>query len=210
MSAILEARVSRQSTILALTAVVHAGAIAWVAGGLLPRLIEAPPQPPVRFVLPRPPEPVVPLRPDLPALRDFMPVAAPFPLVEIPRVIQAAGPSDAALQPGRTIARNALVAPGQAMTVPTLQMHDDRLSALIDACYPAAARRRGEEGRALSRIVIDPRGRPADWSMLQGTGFPRLDAALDCVIRRLRFNPGRLDGVATAAEVRLPIEFRLD
>lgn len=210
MTALLEARVSRQSTILALTAVAHAGAIAWLAGGLLPRLIEAPPQPPVQFVLPRAEKPVARLRPDLPALHDFVPSAEPPPVVEIPQVVQAAGPYDASLQPGRTIARNTLAATGQPMTEPTLLMHDDRLSALTDACYPAAARRRGEEGRALTRIVIDARGQVADWSKLQGTGFPRLDAALDCVIRRLRFNPGRRDGVATAAEVRLPIAFRLD
>jgi TonB family protein len=88
-------------------------------------------------------------------------------------------------------------------------MRDNRLAALVDDCYPAAARRMEEEGRAIARIVVGADRRAASWTPILGSGFPRLDAALGCVIRRLQFVPGRRDGRAVAAEVQLPIVFRL-
>lgn len=89
-------------------------------------------------------------------------------------------------------------------------MRDSRLAALVDACYPSAARRNGEEGRAVARIVIDTDGRAASWTKMPGSGFPRPDAALGCVIRRLHFLPGRREGRAIVAELQLPIVFQLD
>ena len=59
-------------------------------------------------------------------------------------------------------------------------------------------------------IVIDTEGRASSWAQAQGTGSSRLDAALECVVRRLQFHPGRRDGRAVVAEVQLPIVFRLN
>ena len=91
---------------------------------------------------------------------------------------------------------------------PTLR--SDRLAAMIDSCYPSAARRLEEEGRAMARVVIDATGRATAWIVEQSSGFPRLDAAMDCVIRRLEFVPGRREGRVVEATVMLPIFFRLD
>jgi protein TonB len=88
-------------------------------------------------------------------------------------------------------------------------MRGDRLAALIATCYPSAARRRGEEGRARVRIVVGANGRASSWALAEGTGISRLDSALDCVVRRLQFEPGHRDGRAVDAEVQLPIVFRL-
>jgi outer membrane biosynthesis protein TonB len=49
----------------------------------------------------------------------------------------------------------------------------------------------------------------AAWHVVQGSGFPRLDGAVDCVLRRLEFVPGRRDGRAVPSSVLLPIAFRL-
>jgi protein TonB len=92
----------------------------------------------------------------------------------------------------------------------SLRTRRDRLDALIDSCYPAAARRGNEEGRAVAHVVLGAQGAVASWSVAESSGFPRLDAAMDCVIRRLAFEPARRDGAAVASEVRLPIVFRLD
>ena len=81
---------------------------------------------------------------------------------------------------------------------------------MINACYPAGARRAGEEGRVTVRVVIGAGGPASTWNVEHGSGFPRLDAAVGCVIRRLEFLPGRRDGRAVDATVMLPIVFRLD
>ena len=84
------------------------------------------------------------------------------------------------------------------------------MQSLIDSCYPVASRRLSEEGRVVASVVIGADGRPATWSVDEGSGFPRLDAAMDCVLRRLEFVAGRRDGRAVDATVRVPIVFRLN
>jgi protein TonB len=93
---------------------------------------------------------------------------------------------------------------------PALRMRDSRLTALIDACYPATARRLGQEGRVVVRLAIDAGGRASSRAIEQSSGCPGLDAAAECVVRRLDFVPGRRDGRAVLAVVLLPIAFRLD
>lgn len=75
--------------------------------------------------------------------------------------------------------------------------------------HPAAARRENEEGKALARVVIGAQGLVLSWRVEESSGFRRLDTAMDCVIRRLAFEPARQDGTAVASEIRLPIVFRL-
>ncbi len=56
--------------------------------------------------------------------------------------------------------------PGPDCRGPSLRTRDSRLAALIDACYPAASRRLGEEGRVVSR----PRSTPAVGRRLEHRG----------------------------------------
>jgi protein TonB len=92
---------------------------------------------------------------------------------------------------------------------PWLRQRDSRLTALVDACYPAASRRSSEEGRVVIRVDVDATGRTSAWNLAEGSGFARLDAAVACVIRRLEFTPGWHDGAAVASSVVLPIVYRL-
>ncbi len=94
--------------------------------------------------------------------------------------------------------------------LPSLQGRGDRFADVIRACYPAASRRAGEEGRVLIAVTIGTQGQVRSWRLMQSSGFPRLDAATPCVLGKLRFNAGREDGRAVEAEVSLPIVFRLD
>lgn len=92
----------------------------------------------------------------------------------------------------------------------SLRTRRDRLTVLIDSCYPAAARRDNEEGKALAHVVIGAQGLVLSWRVEESSGFRRLDTAMDCVVRRLAFEPACQDGTAVASEVRLPIVFRLN
>ena len=210
MTATFLARASRQTTVLAAIAALHAAVIGLVAAGLHPAIrVFGSPETPIHVILPKPrPTPVV--APERPGAVEYSLPAVPMPNQEYPRFDDSADSQRKAPDPFAHQKGSLPSAPGHDLRAPTLRMHDSRLSALIDACYPATARRLGEEGRAIARVAIGADGRPAVWSIAQSSGFPRLDAAMDCVIRRLEFAAGQRDGRAVEAVVMLPIVFRLD
>lgn len=99
--------------------------------------------------------------------------------------------------------------PAAEYVAAALRTPDARLAALIDSCYPASARRLGEEGKAVARVTIGPRGQILRWSIQESSGFPQLDEAMDCVMRRISFRPARQGGQAVESEILLPVVFRL-
>lgn len=209
MTATVLTRPSRQPAVLVAVAGLHVVAFVFIANGMVPRLVDALPAPRELVVVQRIPAPVVRLQPGLPVPEDYMPLPAPLPDMDIPRVTEEAPPADSTPVAVASAAGSGTPGRGPDFQPPALQMRDSRLAALVDACYPSAARRMGEEGRAVALVVVDADGRAASWTQMQGSGFPRLDAALGCVIRRLQFLPARRDGRAVVAEVRLPIAFQL-
>ncbi len=92
----------------------------------------------------------------------------------------------------------------------SLQGRGSGFADVVRTCYPASARRAGEEGRLLIAVTIGSQGPIRSWRVVQSSGFPRLDAAAPCVLERLNFNAAREDGRAVQSEVLLPIVFRLD
>mgnify|MGYP001029073479 FL=1 len=75
--------------------------------------------------------------------------------------------------------------------------------------YPAAARRRGQEGRVLVRAEVLADGRCSRVELKHGSGHELLDqAALDAV-RKWRFVPARQGEQAVTAWVDVPIAFKL-
>jgi periplasmic protein TonB len=209
MSATSVTGAPRQSAVLTAVAGLHVGAFILFASGLVPRVLDVLPAPRDIFVVQRIPEPVVRVQPGLPMPADYVPLRAPLPDLDIPRVDEEAPAVDAIPVTDASAAGGSSSGQEADFQPPALQMRDSRLAALVDACYPSGARRIGEEGRAVARIVVSADGRVASWTKMQGSGFPRLDAALGCVIRRLQFIPGRRDGRAIVAEVQLPIVFQL-
>jgi periplasmic protein TonB len=210
MSASRNARTPRQAAILATILGLHVGAGLLVMHGFVPRgtwLMPAPSH--IYYELPKAQSPM-PVAPQRPGPVDFGLPDVPEPAVPIPDIRSFAAPPDAA---GSGSGREA--GPGADMTPPdihgpSLRMRDNRLAALIDACYPSASRRLAEQGRVVVHLRVDAAGRAAAWNLVERSGFARLDAAAGCVIRRLEFVPGRHDGTAVEASARLPIVFRLD
>lgn len=209
MTATIVTEAPRQSAVLVAVAGLHVGAFVLFASGMVPRLLDVLPGPPDIVLVSRIPDPVVRLQPGLPAPADYEPLRAPLPDVAIPRDPDEATALDQVSIVFDSSAGGDPGGPEANFQPPALQMRDSRLAALVDRCYPSAARRMGEEGRAIARIVVGVDGRAASWTQMQGSGFPRLDAALACVIQHLQFFPGRRDGRAVAADVQLPIVFEL-
>jgi protein TonB len=202
------ARAPRQAAVLATIAGLHAVVFVLIVAGLGPRLLVQKVPEPISVILPLPtPVPLEPA-PRMPGPVDPAAAAMPMPPVEWPtfdKPVESVGTQADPLQ--GTSGRG----PDLPVTehAPRLKWRDARLAALVESCYPGTSRRLGEEGRVTVRLDIDATGRVSAWNHVERSGFERLDAAVDCVIRRLEFHPGRRDGEAVPASVHLPIVFRL-
>jgi protein TonB len=75
--------------------------------------------------------------------------------------------------------------------------------------YPDSARERGEEGRGVLRFRVDRSGRVLSYAVVQSTGYPDLDAALDQMMRGAQLPAFPADMTATDVEVSVTIRFGL-
>ena len=77
------------------------------------------------------------------------------------------------------------------------------------AAYPPKALALNQQGAVLVRARIDCDGNPENVELARGSGFPMLDEAALVAVRRWRFVPARIDGVAVVATVQVPVVFHL-
>lgn len=75
--------------------------------------------------------------------------------------------------------------------------------------YPARARKAGEQGNAVVRVLIDVTGRPAQVSLQTSSGHPELDQSALSAVRAAQFRPYAEGGLAQAVWVLVPINFVL-
>jgi protein TonB len=76
--------------------------------------------------------------------------------------------------------------------------------------YPAVARRVGQQGKVVLRVLVNASGSPDRVEIRSSSGFDRLDdAALDTV-KHWRFVPARQGDTPVAAWVLVPITFTLE
>jgi protein TonB len=76
--------------------------------------------------------------------------------------------------------------------------------------YPLAARRAGEQGTVLLRVLVTQDGVPAQVSIERSSGFARLDRAAVEAVRTWRFAPARRGADAVEAWVLVPVVFKLE
>ena len=210
MSTVRVPRALRQSLVVSAIIGLHLGAFAVVKIGLLPHLKLTEIEWPRLRIFPDPPKPVVMERPDDLVARHYEGEVQREPDIDFPIFDDAASGqfADSGSQP--TVVGGEPRSRSAEFQAPEIRTPDRRVKSLIDSCYPSASRRLSEEGRVVARVVIGADGRAASWAVDQMSGFPRLDAATACVVRRLDFVAGRRDGHAVEATVRLPIMFQLD
>jgi len=75
--------------------------------------------------------------------------------------------------------------------------------------YPAAARRRKEEGLVVLGVELSRAGVPERIQVLQSSTFQALDEAAVKALRDWRFAPARRGGVAVTSQLEVPVRFKL-
>ena len=76
--------------------------------------------------------------------------------------------------------------------------------------YPSAARRQGQQGRAILRVLVNVNGMADQVEIRKGSGFGALDAAALEAVKQWRFIPARQGDQPVAAWVLVPITFTLE
>jgi periplasmic protein TonB len=75
--------------------------------------------------------------------------------------------------------------------------------------YPERARKEGQQGRVLLRVLVDQEGRSKTVEISGSSGSETLDRAAVEAIRLWRFSPARYGDKPVESWVRIPIDFRL-
>ncbi len=76
--------------------------------------------------------------------------------------------------------------------------------------YPQAARRNGDEGTVMLRVLVNPEGAPVQVELDRSSGSSPLDSAAIDAVRNWRFVPARRGTQNVEGWVRVPIVFRLE
>ncbi|MGE5301695.1 MAG: energy transducer TonB [Alphaproteobacteria bacterium] len=75
--------------------------------------------------------------------------------------------------------------------------------------YPERARKEGQQGRVLLRVLVDQEGRSKSVDVIRSSGSEILDRAAAEAIKLWRFSPARDGDKPVESWVRIPIDFRL-
>ena len=75
--------------------------------------------------------------------------------------------------------------------------------------YPPIAKRMGEQGRVMLRVLVSDRGRPEKVDVQTSSGFARLDEAARQAALRAMFKPHLENGKPVAVYALIPINFAI-
>jgi protein TonB len=76
--------------------------------------------------------------------------------------------------------------------------------------YPVAARRAGEQGTVILRVLVSREGAAVRVELDKSSGSPHLDAAARETVKAWRFTPARRGAEAIESWVVVPVVFRLE
>jgi len=146
-----------------------------------------------KAVKPRPP--IAPAEKPAPLPQPVeMPIAAAAPSIDPPTpaapTAQAAPPAPAIPAPPKTVSGVEYIQAPQPQ-------------------YPPIARRMGEEGKVILRVLVNATGRPERIDVRQSSGSARLDEAARQAAARALFKPHLEDGRAIAVYALVPINFSI-
>lgn len=134
----------------------------------------------------------------------------PRPVLPAPAVIETA-PAVAAAVPGvpRAAAESRTAAPAAEApaTPPLFNAAYLRNPAPV---YPAIARRSGDQGTVMLKVLVSPEGAPLRVELDQSSGSKPLDTAALDAVKGWRFVPARRGAQNIEGWVRVPVVFKLE
>ena len=137
-------------------------------------------------------EPVKVIKPDL-----TQPTVEQPPLDTVP-------PIDVPLD--EPVAQNAIT----AATSDAVETADMKVTNRVDPLYPPQSRRLGEHGSGVFKVLVGENGRPVEVSVVQSSGFARLDQAAMDAIRRWVFKPAVQNSQPVRSWTKVQVTFRLE
>ena len=173
---------------------------------------EAPP-PPVEQLLPPPPPDTQPPRAELESVIQPPPPDLPPPAFPVharpPPPPAKAPPRPAPPPPQAAPVAPQPAAPAQPAAPRTIAASQVSYLVAPHPVYPERARRNGETGRVMLRVMIDATGRPAQVAVATSSGHAALDEAAVSALRAAQFRPYLDGGLPQAVWVVIPINFVL-
>ena len=155
-----------------------------------------PPKPKLEPVKKKPVAPLIVAPAEAPS-----PIVAPAPPPEPPKPVEEAAPAVPVAPPAPS------VAPAPPIVPPNFNADYLRNP---PPTYPPIARRLGEQGRVVLRVLVTADGQPEQVEVRTSSGSPRLDATALETVRRWKFVPARQGDRPVATWVLVPISFRLE
>jgi protein TonB len=128
-----------------------------------------------------------------------------LPVRQTAKPVAAAAPAD----PIPATHAEAAVAASPPPSAPVMILHPKFRQPPEPAVYPPRALELSQQGEVLVRARIDCGGNPEVVEVARGSGFPMLDEAALQAVRRWRFVPAQVDGIAVVATVQVPVVFHL-
>lgn len=203
---------------LGIIVLLHIGFFYALESGLLHKASQAIPKEVIAtFITPEParetPTPHAAEPKTVPVLKKAVTPPTPVPVVNTtpsPKAISAP-----ATQPAAEPSAPATAAPA-APPAPAAPAQPKTISSGVeyvqapDPKYPPAARRMGEEGKAVLRVLVNDKGRAERIEIQKTSGSPRLDEAAKQAVQHALFKPYMEDGKAVAVYAIVPITFQLD
>jgi protein TonB len=170
------------------------------------------------FIAPDPePQPAVPKPPPaapktVPVVKKTAPRPAPIAPEAKPAPVQQAITVPAAPPSPEPPADAAPAAPQVAAAVPAQPKTISGVEYIQapQPDYPPVAKRMGEEGKAILRVLVNEKGRPERIELQQSSGSARLDEAARQAVLRAIFKPYVEDGRPLAVYAIVPIRFQLN
>jgi protein TonB len=139
------------------------------------------------------------------------PVAMPQPVAEFAPAVAAASyradPQPGAESPPVLASRAPAVAVAQPATPPVFKatyLHNP------PPHYPAVARRNGDQGTVMLKVLLNMEGAPVHVEVDKSSGSPPLDSAALDAVKTWRFAPARRGAQNIESWVRVPVVFRLE
>lgn len=170
----------------------------------------------VQFIAAPEPEPLQPPVPPPPSPPQPVEKLQPKPLI----TTRAAEPAPQAIQaPPETVTPEPLPPVGAAPPSPPAPPAEPVTAAPrfdLDYLnnpapdYPQVAHRLGQEGRVLLEVRVSAEGKVISLSIMQSSGFPRLDQSALNAVRRWTFKPSMRGDTAVEGRAIVPIDFDLN